>query len=156
VTGEAKNVLRVSNSALRFNPSLSPEEMRGIMVSMRQEMQERRAGSTRPEGSRPEGAVRRPDAHGPGSGQQASGRRESGMQGAQMKQFAQVWIEDENGKLKLVFIKKGVTDNTYTEIVEGDLKEGQLVITGETSGQESREGSRDRPPMGGMMRFIRR
>ena len=63
------------------------------------------------------------------------------MQGAQMKEFARVWIEDENGKLKLVFVKKGVTDNTYTEIVEGDLKEGQLVITGEASGQESSSSS---------------
>jgi len=136
VTGEAKNVLRVSNATLRFNPSLSPEEMREIMVSMRQEMRGRRAGSTQPEGSRQEGDLRRPGAHGPVSGQQASGRRGFDMPGAQMRQFARVWVEDENGELKLIFFKKGVTDNSYTEVVWGNLKEGQLVITGEASGQE--------------------
>jgi len=142
VTGEAKNVLRVSNSTLRFNPSLSPEEMKEIMASMRQEMREKRTGSSQAGTSSSERDFHRQDAQRPRSGQQAAGRRGFGMQGAQMKQFALVWIEDENGKLKLVFIKKGVTDNTYTEIVEGDLKEGQLVITGEASGQESSSSGR--------------
>jgi len=131
VTGEAKNVLRVPNSALRFNPSLSPEEMRELMESMRQEMRERRGGSSQPEGTRPGGGAQRP-----GSGQHASGMRGFGLQGAQMRNFARVWMEDENGKLKMAFVRTGVTDNSYTEVVSGNLKEGQLVITGETSGQE--------------------
>lgn len=66
------------------------------------------------------------------------------MQGAQVRQFARVWIEDESGKLKMVFVRTGVTDNSYTEIVSGSLKEGQLVITGETSGQEDRRTSTSR------------
>ena len=59
------------------------------------------------------------------------------MQGRQMRDFARVWIEDEKGNLKMVFIRKGVTDNSYTEVVSGDLQEGQLVITGETTQQSS-------------------
>ena len=144
VTGEAKNVLRVSNSALRFNPSLSPEEMRELMESMRQEMIERRGGSSRPEGTSPGGDAHRQAAQRPGSGQHASGMRGFSMQGAQVRQFARVWIEDESGKLKMVFVRTGVTDNSYTEIVSGSLKEGQLVITGETSGQEDRRTSTSR------------
>jgi HlyD family secretion protein len=144
VTGEAKNVLRVSNSALRFNPSLSPEEMRELMESMRQEMRERRGGSSRPEGTSPGGDAHRQAAQRPGSGQHASGMRGFSMQGAQVRQFARVWIEDESGKLKMVFVRTGVTDNSYTEIVSGSLKEGQLVITGETSGQEDRRTSTSR------------
>ncbi|MQY60634.1 efflux RND transporter periplasmic adaptor subunit [bacterium] len=144
VTGEAKNVLRVPNSALRFNPSLSPEEMKKLMESMRQEMRERRGGSSRPEGSRPGGDAHRQAAQRPGSGQHVSGMRGFSMQGAQMRQFARVWIEDESGKLKMVFVRTGVTDNSYTEIVSGSLKEGQLVITGETSGQEDRRTSTSR------------
>lgn len=136
VTGEAKNVLRVPNSALRFNPSLSPEEMRELMESMRQEMRERRGDSSRPEGSRPGGDTQRQAAQRPESGQHASGMRGFSMQGARMRQFARVWIEDESGKLKMAFLRTGVTDNSYTEIVSGSLKEGQFVITGETSGQE--------------------
>jgi len=141
VTGEAKNVLRVSNSALRFNPSLSPEEMRELMESMRQEMRERRGGSSRPEGTSPGGDAHRQAAQRPGSGQHASGMRGFSMQGAQVRQFARVWIEDESGKLKMVFVRTGVTDNSYTEIVSGSLKEGQFVITGETSEQEDRRTS---------------
>ena len=141
VTGEAKNVLRVPNSSLRFNPSLSPEEMQELMASMRQEMRERRGDSSRPEGSRPGGDAHGQAAQRPGSGQQTSGMRGFSMQGARMRQFARVWIEDENGELKMVFVRTGVTDNSYTEIVSGNLKEGQLVITGETSGQEGRRTS---------------
>jgi len=141
VTGEAKNVLRVPNSALRFNPSLSPEEMQELMASMMQEMRERRGGSSRPEGSRPEGDAHRQAAQRPESGQHASGMRGFSMQGARMRQFARVWMEDENRKLKMAFVRTGVTDNSYTEVVSGNLKEGQLVITGETSKQEDRSSS---------------
>ncbi len=144
VTGEAKNVLRVLNSALRFNPSLSPEEMGELMESMRQEMRERRGDSSRPEGSSPGGDAHRQAAQRPGSGQHASGMRGFSMQGARMRQFARVWMEDESGKLKMAFVRTGVTDNSYTEIVSGSLKEGQLVITGETSGQEDRRTSTSR------------
>jgi HlyD family secretion protein len=141
VTGEAKNVLRVPNSALRFNPSLSPEEMQALMADMRKEMRERRGGSERTAGSHPGGDPQRQGSQRPSSGQQASGMRGSGMRGTQMRQFARVWMEDENGRLKMAFVRTGVTDNSNTEIVSGNLKEGQLVITGETSGQEDRRSS---------------
>ena len=141
VTGEAKNVLRVPNSALRFNPSLSPEEMRELMANMRKEMRERRGGSERTAGSHPGGDSQRQGSRRPGSGQQASGMRGSGMRGTQMRQFARVWMEDESGKLKMAFVRTGITDNSNTEIVSGALNEGQLVITGETSKQEDRRSS---------------
>ncbi len=144
VTGEAKNVLRVPNAALRFNPSLSPEEMQALMASTRQEMREKRGGSSRPEGPRPEGDAQRQGAQGPGSGQQTSGMRGFGTQGAQMRNFARVWFEDKNGKLKLAFIRTGITDNSYTEVLRGSLEEGQLVITGEVPGQEGRRTSTGR------------
>jgi HlyD family secretion protein len=144
VTGEAKNVLRVPNSALRFSPSLSPEEMQALMADMRKEMRERRGGSERTAGSHQGGDPQRQGSRRPGSGQQASGMRGSGMRGTQMRQFARVWMEDENGKLKMAFVRTGVTDNSNTEIVSGNLKEGQLVITGETSGQEDRRSSSSR------------
>jgi HlyD family secretion protein len=144
VTGEAKNVLRVPNAALRFNPSLSPEEMKKIVANMREEMRKRRESSSRPEGARQAGNSSRQEARSSGSRQQASGRSGFGLPGAQMKDLGRVWFEDENGKLKLAFIRTGVTDNTYTEIVRGNLKEGQMVITGEASGQEERSSSRRR------------
>ncbi len=144
VTGEAKNVLRVPNAALRFNPSLSPEEMQALMARMRQEMRERRGGPDRPEGFRPGGEAQRQPAPRTGSRQPSSGMRGFSLEGSRMRQFARVWIEDESGKLKMVFLRTGITDNSYTEIVRGNLKEGELVITGEASGREDRSTSRRR------------
>ena len=152
VTGEARNALRVSNAALRFTPNLSPEEMRELMTSMM-----RGNRSTGGEGSNPE---RKPGQKGDsqesqrtGSGQRQFGTRGSGMGGRQMRDFARIWIEDENGQLKMVFIRKGVTDNSYTEIVSGDLKEGQLVITGENTEGSTRSSSNRGNPS--MMRMFR-
>jgi HlyD family secretion protein len=152
VTGEAQNALRVPNAALRFTPNLSQEEMMALMTRMREER-----GLGR-EGTKPE---RKPDQKGEaqpqssqrtGSGQRQPGQEGFGMSGRQMRDFARVWIEDENGQLKMVFIRKGVTDNSYTEIVSGNLEEGQLVITGENSEGNSRSSS-SRPPS--MMRMFR-
>jgi len=153
VIGEARNVLKVPNSALRFNPSLTPEEWKEIMESLRQEMIARRGGTSPAGTPAPKGGSPRQEAQRPGSGQQAFGMRGAGSQGAQMKQVSRVWIEDENGKLKPVFIKTGVTDNSYTEVVGGNLKEGQEVITGISSGEEEdRRSSFSMRGMGFMMR----
>ena len=72
-----------------------------------------------------------------------------------MRQFSRVWIEDENGKLRPVLIKTGMTDNSYTQVVWGNLKEGQEVITGEGSANERGGSSRNRDSMRRMMRIMR-
>ncbi len=140
VTGEAINALRVPNTALRFNPSLSPEEMRELMASMRGGM-----GGSRRDSQSPNEQRARPQ-------HKSSGMGAFGMRGAQMRNVGRIWYQDENGKLKLAFIRTGVTDNSYTEIVSGSLKEKQLVVTGE--GSESRS-SRESTSMRGMMRMFR-
>jgi len=121
VVGEAKNALRVSNSALRFQPP--PEVMQALFEEMRREMQAKRGQTANADGQQ-EG--RSPQ----GNFQMGQGSR--GM-GSRMRDRARVWVQDETGKLKMVFIRTGVTDNTYTEITGGDIKEGQEVITGEST-----------------------
>lgn len=157
VSGEAKDALRVPNSALRFNPNLSAEEMKKIMESMRQEMMAKRGGSSQ-EGARSQGeGVRRQDTQRQGSGQEQGmmfKREGGGVSGSQVRQVARVWTEDEKGKLKLIFIRTGVTDNTYTQVTWGDLKEGQLIITGLASA--TTRSSSQGPPGGPGMVFIRR
>jgi len=39
-----------------------------------------------------------------------------------------VWTHGNNGQIKVVLVKPGVEDGRYTEITEGDLKEGDEVI----------------------------
>lgn len=141
VVGEAKNVLRVPNSALRFTPSLTPEEMREIFENMRKEM-----GG---------GRDRAAQAGGPGGERQMINMRGTGQQGSRMRQFSRVWIEDENVKFRPVLIKTGMTDNSYTQVVWGNLKEGQEVITGEGSANERGGSSRNRDSMSRMMRIMR-
>ena len=151
VTGEARNALRISNAALRFTPNLSQEEMMDLMKRMREERGARREGTNPERKPDQKGDVQRQDTQRTGSGQRQSGMRGFGMSGRQMQDFARVWIEDENGQLKMLFIRKGVTDNSYTEIVSGDLEEGQLVLTGENTESSSRSSGRS----SSMMRMFR-
>jgi len=147
ITGEAKNALRVSNAALRFTPPLSPEEMKNIMQDMRKEMAARTGSPHNPAASSQQGSSRQPP----------TGQRPSFMFGSQAKKpknVGLVWVESEQGRLKPIFIRTGVTDNTYTQVVRGDLKEGQLVITGISSGQEGNPGNSSSLRRG--MMFFRR
>ena len=41
-----------------------------------------------------------------------------------------VWILDADGKPKAVSVTLGISDGSATEVLRGDLKEGQEVITG--------------------------
>ena len=56
------------------------------------------------------------------------------QQGVKMKQPSQVWIQDENGKLHIVFIEPGVSSDFYTEVLRGELKEGQKIVIGAAGG----------------------
>ena len=149
VVGEAKNALRVSNSALRFNPNLSPEEMRVLFEEMRRERQGTRGSSSQADGQSAEKKLQQK----PQADRQANFQMGSGAMRSRMRDMARVWIEDESGKLKMLFIRTGVTDNAYTEITGGDLKEGQEVITGENQAASSSRRSSD---LGRSMMFMRR
>ena len=151
VTGEARNAMRITNAALRFTPNLSQEEMMDLMTRMREERGTRREGTNTERKPDQKGDAQRQGTQRTESGQRQSGMRGFGMSGRQMQDFARVWIEDENGQLKMIFIRKGVTDNSYTEIVSGDLEEGQLVITGENTEGSSRSSDRS----SSMMRMFR-
>jgi len=143
IVGKAVNALRIPNTALRFTPDLSQEEMKQLFEKMRAE----RGGSGEIQGAGSNNPSRKPgqsSAHPQGMSRSGA----SGMFGAQAKNISRVWIM-KNDELIVVPLKTGVTDNSYTEVVRGNLEEGQEVITGENPNQSS-----DRR-RGGMM-FMRR
>jgi HlyD family secretion protein len=143
VIGEAKNKLLVPNAALRFNP---PQEvLQAVFTEMRNKRQAEQGQSASGDNSGSQTAARKPDS----SGHQFTRGQGGGMR---MKDMARVWVEDEKGKLKMIFIQTGVTDNIYTEITSDSLKEGQEVITGEGTADSSDNSRRFTP---GMMRFMR-
>ena len=166
ITGEAKGVLRVPNSALRFTPTLAAEEIQQIMKAAGEKMMaQRKAEGGQGESPQGQDAARpQQQTQGGQASEQASGQRTMiFQQGAGMSQGTQgtgsgqrsgrrpsmVWYMDAAGKLNVAFIRPGVTDNSYTEILRGDLKEGQEIIVSLASTQTAQASNpqQGRPPM---------
>ena len=134
---ERNNVLKVSNAALRFTPQ--------------------RTGSAA-------------DASG-GQGQQGQGRRrqqqgDNNAQGSNDDQskFAPasapvlpgqvrvVWVLGQDGKPERRRITVGLSDGSATEVVDGDLKEGDMAITGQQVSSANRSTNSTPPGFGGAPR----
>lgn len=136
----ASNVLKVPNGALRFKPEMKPDEIRALYAS---------AGI-------PERAMGRPAAaDGENGGGQRAAREGEGGQAQQAHKAASsdvavVWKLTPENKLSPIQIKLGITDHTYTALVDqlhGKLNDGdELVIGNATSVGGSRPGM---PGMGG-------
>jgi HlyD family secretion protein len=63
-----------------------------------------------------------------------------------------VWVQDPDGKLRIVMVRTGVSDTSYTEIVRSELKEGDVVLAGtqtSTSAQNRPQGMPGMMFMGG-------
>ncbi|HHT9137121.1 MAG TPA: efflux RND transporter periplasmic adaptor subunit [Candidatus Wunengus sp. YC60] len=60
------------------------------------------------------------------------------------KSSSHIWILDR-GELKQVAVKLGIGDDTFTEILEGDVKEGQEAVTGETTSASAAKTSQKVP-----------
>lgn len=140
IVGEADDTLLVPNSALRFTLQLSQKELKKIFEDWYKE---------REEGS----LIMQPGLR--SAERTSSGLQEAQIESAGQKNDALVWAVDENEKLKPIPIKTGVTDNSYTEVAGGNLKEGQEVITGIMSGKESTQSSMTGDSMRNMLRMMR-
>lgn len=113
LTGSAANVLIAPNAALRFRP---PQE---VLDQMRAE----RRGRTNDAGTR-----------GAATGVGASFSEKRHRPG----NAAMLWHLDENGKLKPLRVRAGITDGQKTQVEGGaDLKEGAQVIVGTIQTQEA-------------------
>ena len=136
---ERSDVLKVPNAALRFRPQgMTQEQIRELM---------RGASGGRPGGERAQGDQARgqqtPGAEGrpagaasPAASPDAGRMRGGGGGGASTAilpgQTRIVWILGPDKKPQPRRVKLGITDGTATEIVEGDLKEGDIVIVGQS------------------------
>jgi len=108
-----ENVLRIPNAALRFYPKLEqvrPED-RAILEG---------ATAARPSsGSQNE--------NGPLESQRSAVER---AEAGKKRNRRHVWVADGD-LLRAVEVTVGISDNSYTELVAGDLKDGQALVTGE-------------------------
>ena len=121
-----------------------------------------------PDGARQAGAGG--SASGPGAAGGAGGRRDqagrgsfSGADGASARpvpsttpiqegQRRIVWVLGPDNKPQPRLVRLGITDGTATEVIEGDLKEGDIIIVGQNLPAEDRpQNNQQRPPgFGGM------
>jgi HlyD family secretion protein len=81
-----------------------------------------------------------------GTGAGTGGGADAGVKaGAPEKKGPAVWIL-ENGKPKRISITPGISDGNYTEIVSGDLKNGDQVIV-----ESLKKGGKTQAPSGPRM-----
>ena len=105
IVARQDDVLKVPNQALRFKPAL----VKGGEKS----------------GGPPVASAGKRDGVGKG-GAPEGGRREGGEGRSKPK----VWLRNPQGEPVPVEVKTGITDGAFSELVEGELKEGDEVITG--------------------------
>ena len=157
----AHNVLKVTNSALRYKPDLTPDEIRNLYSKYG--IQEGRPGGGR--GNRTGGGgggaggagggTQRPQAQANASAAGASGGDNSQAR-AQSKptptnDVVVVWELRPDKTLAPVQIKTGITDHTYTvvaQVLHGDLPDSAQLVTGSSS-KSSRAGGGTSSPLGG-------
>jgi HlyD family secretion protein len=135
---ERNNVLKVPNAALRFTPSDT------------QLNQNRRNGARQRNGN--SGQVDRESGDAaPGQSATPQGGRERNFASPNAPVLAGqtrvVWVMVGDKQLERRRIKIGLTDGISTEVTEGNLKEGDLVVTGQTLTSESRpQGAQTQAP----------
>ena len=154
---ERANVVKVPNAALRFTPQLT-EEQRAQMRAARGASQ---GGGTGQGGER---RARRQQGADGAQGDAATAQGEGGGRGGVTPssspvlagQLRRVWVLDANKQAQPRRIKIGLTDGAATEIVEGELQEGDVVITGQNvaGGQSAQQQNRtsSAPGFGGAPR----
>jgi HlyD family secretion protein len=134
LANEQDNVLMVPNSALRWQPKNMDEEPTDATAST--------------DGS---GATAAPAASGAssapagtvapaGTGGRGQGRKRGANGGASKSTAGTVYVLD-NGQPRAVAVQLGITDDIFTAINGGDLKEGDEVITSQNSGDDNSDGS---------------
>jgi HlyD family secretion protein len=144
---ERNNVLKVPNSALRFVPTDASGQRLG------------RGGDNagNPGGQRRQGAQQQGTAGqaGQGAGQQAGAQQDDAQRNFAPPsapvlegQTRVIWVLGQDGKLQSRRIKVGLTDGASTEVVEGNLTEGELVVIGQTLTSANRPQNSQTPAPG--------
>jgi hypothetical protein len=59
------------------------------------------------------------------------------------------WKPEANGAIRPLAVRTGITDYTYTQLISGDLKAGDVLATGEQgAGNSSGNGAPSAPKFG--------
>lgn len=169
---ERRNILKIPNGALRFKPELSEEQRKEVAALMGGSGHTGQPGPGpapgvgsndvsngsnngglrphRPTGwaGAPPSPSQRPD---PRSGNALASGKISGWSPVtgERPRVQVVWTLGANNQVRPVRVKLGITDGTSSELIEGQLKEGDAIITGQTGGSEANATQRPNSPFGG-------
>jgi HlyD family secretion protein len=133
---ERNNVLKVPNSALRFRPQDANRQSSGASNG---------GGNAGGQGRRRQQGE---NASGTGNGDGENDNFAPASAPVLPGQTRVVWVMSQDGKPQPRRIKVGLSDGAATEVVEGNLNEGDMVITGQTVSGADRSSSTQttRPP----------
>jgi hypothetical protein len=68
----------------------------------------------------------------PSQGDNQSTTGGGGRRGGGQRQVMAIWVLTANKTLEARIVRTGITDGRFTEIVAGDLKEGDVIVTGQS------------------------
>lgn len=125
---ERNNVLKVPNSALRFTPQDAAAQKPATTA----------AGNSSGQGRRRQQTDNANSADSSASPQSGESRFAPSSAPVLPGQTRLVWVLGADGKPQSRRIKIGLTDGTATEVVEGNLQEGEMVVTGQTLSSASK------------------
>jgi HlyD family secretion protein len=138
------NATKVPNGALRYKPDFSPEEVRALY---QQYGIQEGAGASAPKPAAPVAAPSAAPA-GAQARKTAPPAAAGDAQGARYETQV-VWKQRPDKSLEPVRIRIGITDHTFTELVQqlnGDLKPGDELVTGVAQGRASSSAPRMSSP----------
>src|SRR5215204_1025384 len=132
---ERNDVLKVPNSALRFTPQTTDSA---------QSRDGNSNGARRGAGRRQNAG----DGNGGGAGAAPQGDNRFAPASAPVLpgQVRVVWVMGQEGKTERRRITVGLSDGSATEVVDGDLKEGDMVITGQQVAANKTANTQSTPP----------
>ena len=138
---ERNNVLKVPNAALRFTPQ-DAKDAATPGGTINSSGQRRRQQTDNANGNTSANTSTRTE------GQQGSGEGRFVLSSAPVLagQTRLIWVLGQDRQLQARRIKVGLTDGVATEVVEGNLQEGEMVITGQTIGANKPQSSQTPAP----------
>ncbi|MBV8859379.1 MAG: efflux RND transporter periplasmic adaptor subunit [Acidobacteria bacterium] len=150
---ERNDVLKVPNSALRFTPQTTDTTQ---ARSGNSNGQRRSAAQRQNANGGDNAAAQQPDGNNAQQGARPQFARatEPVLPG----QLRRVWVLGADGKPQARRIKVGLSDGSATEVVEGELHEGDVVVTGQnvaasaSSSRNANGGQSSAPGFGGAPR----
>jgi HlyD family secretion protein len=121
-TASKENVLAVPNAALRFKPTLTAEQQSQLDAQTQARRAERAQGGQAKQGV--------------------------SAQGDGKAQGQEVWVLVNGKQLERRWVRTGLSDGRVTEIIAGNLNEGDVIVTGENNGNDSSQAPRPTTPFG--------